>query len=252
MAAPLSPASDLITESWINFRKNLLSYAEFAVWFCLLGLVLWAIFAFTRSITPAVEARFGLNLLLGLPVYFLGSVLAIALIESVAAHVDGRPLDPRTAFGEGFHKSFSFIWVSLLAGAGVLLGFALVVVPGIVLSVRWRFAQLEMVLENQRGTAAIKASARVTEGRFMETLWRLLAPAVFFAVAGIFVTGLIRLLVGAILGDPGLFFSLYDSAGSLPLSHDLLATLIPTAVNGFLWPLYIGAEYILWRELKKG
>ena len=247
----LIAAGDLIVDSWVSFRRNFMTYAEFAAWFVLLGLARWAVATFTASYANDAVLRFFLNLVIGLPIYFMVAVLSVALIGTVAAHLARRQVDVRSALTDGFHKAFPYLWVSILAFLGTAFGFLCVIIPSIILSVRWKFAQNFVVLYALRGRAALAASTKIVTGRWWATLGRLLAAAIFFYAAGAFVQSLVYLFVGALLGDPAIFFGQYSAGQILPKTYDIITTVVPQTISAFVFPLYLGAEILLWNDLKK-
>ena len=248
---PLIAPGDLIVDSWINFRRNLATYVEVVIWFALLGVVRWAIASFSRAFVGDVSFRYLLTLLMNLPVLFIYGILTIALTDLVGAHLDKRKMDVRTALNNGIHKIFSAIWVSIITGAGIALGFIFFVIPAFILTIRWRFAQDFLILDGIKGVSAVKASSKIVSGRWWITLGRVLAPAIFFYAGAAFVTSIAYLLFGAMLGDPGLFFGQYSAGQVLPKTHEIITAIVPQITSGFALPLYIGAELLLWADLKK-
>ncbi len=70
-------------------------------------------------------------------------------------------------------------------------------------------------------------------------------------MAGSFVTALAYLLIGALLGDPGLFFGQITNVDELSNTHTLVTSVVPQVVNAFVVPLFIGSDVLLWLDLKR-
>jgi hypothetical protein len=75
----------------------------------------------------------------------------------------GRPRPGRT-LAAGLEAFSPIFFAVLLAAAGIALGLALLIVPGIYLFVRWFFVPQAVVVENSRGPAALSASGRMVDG----------------------------------------------------------------------------------------
>ncbi|HTM67877.1 MAG TPA: hypothetical protein VL426_01120 [Candidatus Binatia bacterium] len=250
MAQPLIGPGDLISLSWQNLRRNIKVYAEFLVWIALLGVVQWAIWVVTRALIPENVLRSAVLALLSLPVALVLAALTAAMIDATARGVQKKPIDVRASMSTGVHKLIPFIWVAFLSSAATLVGFILLVIPGFIFLVWYRFSQNFAVVDDLRGMAAMGASRKLSAGRWWPVFVRIALPTLFFYVAASFVTALAYLLIGSILGDPGVFFGQAD-VNDLPNTHTLITSVIPQIVNGIALPLFLGSDIILWLELKR-
>lgn len=250
MAQPLIGPGDLISQSWQNLRRNIRAYAEFLVWIGLLSVVQWAIWVATRALIPENVLRSAVLALLTLPVALVLATLTAAMIDATARAVQKKPVDVRASMSTGVHKLIPFIWVSFLSSAATLLGFVFLVIPGLIFLVWYRFSQNFVVVDDVRGIAAMGASRKLVAGRWWAALVRIALPALFFYVAASFVTALAYLLIGSLLGDPGVFFGQAD-VNDLSNTHTLITSVIPQIVNGIALPLFLGADILLWLDLKR-
>jgi hypothetical protein len=100
----------------------------------------------------------------------------------------GRPA-PRQALVAGFEAFTPLFFAVLIAAAGIALGLVALVLPGIYLFVRWFFVPQAVVLEGDKGTAALVRSSAMTQGFW----WRTLALVVLAQIA----TFVPTLLLGA-------------------------------------------------------
>lgn len=271
MPAPLATSGDLIVGAWINFRKNLAVYGEFAIWFAVLAVVRWAVtVAVSASVTDR-ELRYALELLLSLPVYFLHTVLVVAIIDAVARHLDRRAGTVRESLYAGFHHVFPVIWTWLVGGAVLAAGLtmviggtltppaglvfvlpgAILILPGIWLSVRLFGAGYGVTVDGLGAGAALKASAKQVTDRWWATFSRILFPWIFFYVAAYFVIHVAYLLFGSVLGDPGLFFGQVSATQDMPNTHRLVKAVISETIDGAALPIFVAAGLLLWNDLKR-
>lgn len=92
----------------------------------------------------------------------------------------------------------SVFWVGIMAALIKIIGLLLLIIPGIIFAVWYAWAETEVILNNQRGLAALVASRDLTRGRFWPIFWRLLGGgivlvAIYLSVsAGL--TGLVEYL----------------------------------------------------------
>ena len=97
------------------------------------------------------------------------------LITAICIHAlrnvaDGGKPAAREALMSGF-EAFTPLFLALaLAAAGIALGLLALVVPGVYLFVRWFFVPQAVVLEGDRGPAALTRSAALTQGFWWRTL----------------------------------------------------------------------------------
>ncbi|PYV23996.1 MAG: hypothetical protein DMG27_14115 [Acidobacteria bacterium] len=86
-----------------------------------------------------------------------------ATVSAVSEMQLGRPTGVRLAYCFLRDKWWRVLWVAILNGLIVGLGFLLFVIPGLIILVRTAVAIPAAVLENQRGWAAIKRADLLTE-----------------------------------------------------------------------------------------
>lgn len=247
----LTGPGDLITASWQNLRRNIKVYADFLVWFALLSVVQWVIWVLTRAIIPEKIMRSMLLAILSLPVAVVAVALTAAMIDATAKGVQKKTVDLRASLSTGVHKLIPFLWVSILSTAVTAAGFALLIVPGVIFFVWYRFSQNFVMLDDLRGLAALRASRKLVAGRWWAVFVRIVLPALFFYVTASFVTAVAYLLIGSALGDPGMFFGQISNVDELSNTHTLITSVLPQIVNGLALPLFLGSDILLWLDLKK-
>lgn len=251
MPQPLIGPGDLIINSWQNFRRNARVYADFVVWFTLLAVVQWALWVVARNLVADRMTRTVVLAIISLPTAVIAFGLTAAVIDATARGVQKKAISIRESLSMGAHRLLPFIWVSVLSGLIVVLGLLLFLIPGLIFLVWYRFSQNFVIVDDVRGTGALAASKRLVSGRFWAVFLRVAAPALFFYVAGSFVTALTYLLIGAALGDPGLFFGQATDVDALNNTHTLVTSVVPQIVNALVLPLWLGSDLLLWFDLKK-
>jgi uncharacterized membrane protein len=121
--------------------------------------------------------------------FVVGIVFAMGLIRASLAVVEGRTPDLSVLFEtDGFGP---YLLASILAAIGVIAGFVLCIVPGVILALIWQFFGY-VIVENPATSPvdALRRSAELTKG----SRWQLLLLAiVLFAIN---LVGVIACLVG--------------------------------------------------------
>lgn len=115
------------------------------------------------------------------------SAMCIYALLDVAAGEKPRPL---SAIQRGLDVFAPLLIVIVLYGAGVVLGLFALVLPGIYLAIRWIFSIQAVVIDQSRGTDALRRSSELVKG----TWWRV---AVITLAANLLVGGL-----SAVVGAP--------------------------------------------------
>jgi hypothetical protein len=138
-------------------------------------------------------------LLLIFVINVVSSALAeAACLKAVSDTYLGTETDWRESLRFGFRRLGSLLWLTLIHGVIVLLGFAACVVPGVWLYVAWSVAVPVLLIEGTRGFGALRRSFNLVRRRWWPTagillLANLLATAV---AAGIGLVALPLLFAG--------------------------------------------------------
>ncbi len=122
-------------------------------------------------------------------------ILSIGTIKISLKFIDGKKAEYRDLF-----SSYRLFWrmfgVQLLMGLIALAGFLLLIVPGIIWSLKYQFAPNFIVDKNMKIREAMKASAMATEG----IKWQLFVLNLAFA--GVMILGVLALGVGVLVAIP--------------------------------------------------
>lgn len=83
------------------------------------------------------------------------------------------------AYRRGWHKLYSYWWITLLMGFIVLGGFFLFIIPGIIFAVWFSMAMFILIAEDLKGMNALLKSREYVKGRWGDVLWRLFFVSIF-------------------------------------------------------------------------
>jgi hypothetical protein len=120
-------------------------------------------------------------------------VLEAAIVRAAAEATIGDPVDVQASYRWGFKRFGSIILVSVLVGLAVLAG-AFVFLIGALVVLTFLFVSIPaLVVENRRGTEAMKRSWQLVSGNF----WHALGVIVVTFI----ITGVIGNILRAIGGD---------------------------------------------------
>ena len=133
---------------------------------------------------------------------FLAQLLLLGFVISTAfADMRGEPPNPGAALRAAVSLYLPILGVTLLTSLGLMLGYLLFVVPGIMLHCAWAVAVPALVAEPAGVMAALGRSRRLTAGH----RWPIFGLALLYGIAVLFAFGLGfgLLLAGLGTGGPG-------------------------------------------------
>lgn len=184
-----------------------------------------------------VGATLGASLGVTLLSVALASVLQGMLTRASFDDLSGKGVSPGAAIGDGLRYFFPLILLGILLGLGVMLGFILLIVPGIILAVRWAVAAPAVVIEGLGPTTAMGRSAELSKGSRwaifgLFLLYILLSIAIQFGAMMIIgvsalepevVTGLegMGLIVGIVTAVSTAIVTLISSVGAAAIYFEL-------------------------------
>lgn len=108
-------------------------------------------------------------LVLTLASVFIGAMLSGISAYTSAQLVHGRKVELSEAFHAVIDKFFSYIWLQIIIVVKVLLWSLLLIIPGIIMAVRYSLANVAFFDKDLRGNAAIKESIELTRGAWLTT-----------------------------------------------------------------------------------
>jgi hypothetical protein len=106
-------------------------------------------------------------------------------------------------FGAAFRRWLSRFWaiigISILVFLGLAIGFALLIIPGVIMALRWAVTLPACMVEGKGPLASMRRSAELTKGH----RWKLFGIGVLIYVVAI-TTALVRVVVVGLLAGSGI------------------------------------------------
>lgn len=164
-------------------------------------LVIWLISLVINSIGSSFEEGSLFFLAFVLLGWVVSSVLELGYIRLSLNLVDGAKATFSDIFGEG-HLVVRYIVASILYALVVIAGFVLLVVPGVIWSIKYGQYKFLIVDQKLGPVEALKESARITTG----FKWELLLLYLLFALINI--AGALVLFVGLLVSIPVTFVAM--------------------------------------------
>jgi hypothetical protein len=127
----------------------------------------------------------------------LGQVASVTLIYGTVQALRGRKVAIGECLSEGFKRLGVALVVAILAVIGYLIGFLLLVVPGIIVLLMWSVAVPVAVVEHAGVTASFGRSRALTQDR----RWRILGIFIVMAVIIVAIEAAIGFIVVMSLGS---------------------------------------------------
>lgn len=154
-------------------------------------------------------------------------ISGVALIKAVSAPEETTLA---TAYKFGLEQLWSYLWVSILVGLTILVGFVLFIIPGIIFVIWYSFSYFTLVLEGKRGTEAMKASRAYVKGRWWAVFGRMFALFIVIMLAAMLLGVLLQMLV--------------------PVSKEMMDA-IASISNIVLVPFSIAYTYLMYTDVRR-
>jgi Uncharacterised protein family (UPF0259) len=133
------------------------------------------------------------SLVAALIAVIISAVLQAAMMRAASLATIGDPVDVEASYRWGFKRFGSVLLVGLLVGIVIVVGFLLLIIPGIIFLTLLSVSIPALVIENRRGTDAMKRSWELASGNF----WHVLGVI----VVAFLITSLVSSVIGSIGGD---------------------------------------------------
>lgn len=101
----------------------------------------------------------------------IGVLATIAMVQALA---NEQMNDWKKALTESKKFFWPYIWTGILVGIVVLIGFLLLIIPGIYLSILFSFYMYTLILDNKRGWDAAESSKHLVKGHWWAILGRMI------------------------------------------------------------------------------
>ena len=140
----------------------------------------------------------GVVALLALLVYLLTTA---GCFKAIGSAYLGDRTTWQDSLGFALKRLPSVLWVSILVFLVTVLGFLLLIVPGVYVAVAFSLALPVLLLEQKKGGSALGRSRKLIEGRWWRTFGVLLAGYVLASVVAGIVQGILAALMFVAVGD---------------------------------------------------
>jgi len=140
------------------------------------------------EVSTSFWAVAGASLLAALVGLLLYQVLTGAITRNIAAEVAGQDLGLEQSYRFGFARLGPVLVVSVLVGLATLLGLIVFIIPGIYLGVRLAASTQALVVEDKRGTEAMRRSWELVGGHWWHAAFTLLVAGLITAVVNAVIT----------------------------------------------------------------
>ncbi len=134
-----------------------------------------------------------------------------------------------------FKKLHSVLWVTILFALGLLVGFLLLIIPGIYLSIAWALAIPVLLSEDAKGSKALGRSYRLVRGHWWKTFGTLI---VMYIMVSLVQQGLLVVVSELVVGS---------DAGTLGA---ILVTVVNTALYLITLPFTTAVLTLIYFDLR--
>lgn len=249
MGAP-RPFGELLRESFSLFKAGLAEYAAIVGAALVPSTLLWwGCLVLTGYSDPerfkAALADFEMGPLLpvfltALAVKAINAVAFMALVLAVASRASGQALGAGQAYRAAGPWVVPFLLTEIRAVLYILAGFIAFIIPGVILSIRYCFVHLAVLLEGRTGSDALARSRDVMAGQWSRVMMSLFGVIVVLAVIQL---GL-SFVVGGLVGGPAALMGAQSS-----FLEQQAAGAAREFLNGVTGVLAIAATVLLFKDL---
>ena len=176
-----------------------------------------------------------------------GAVALAATVVAANETLEGRPCDPSAAWTRFRGLFGAWFWTNLVYGARVLVGYLLLVVPGIVMSIRWTLHSFAVLVEGRSGSDALDRSRQIVVPRLVTVLCAAWGSAAIATAVSYFASTLAVLFTVAVAVV--LRFTAGDAADPLGRAAAMLFALPVAVVDAAATAWSLIVVLITFREL---
>lgn len=166
-----------------------------------------------------------ISILVSLVTAIIGIFVSLAIIKAMD---DDKIEEPMQAVNESKRYFWSSLWVGLLVVLVTIIGFVLLIIPGIYLSIALNFFMYVIILENKKGWSTAERSMELVKGRW----WAVFGRSLAFAIIVIIPMGIIAGIAGA-------------------LNSAILVSLVTIVLTTIMVPFSVAYEYLIYKALLK-
>lgn len=173
-------------------------------------------------------------------------ILQGALTRAAVDDLSGKGVQFGAALGDGFRFFFPLFIVALLVGIGLMIGFILLIIPGLILAVRWIVAAPIVVVEREGPTRAIGRSAELGEGHRW-AIFGLFLLFLVFTYGSIIILGMVLAATVGGFDESGAITTM-DTNGIIAAA----ATAVVTSLTTLVSTVGVASLYFELKRVKEG
>lgn len=178
----LSPFSTLFKNTWQIYRSRIAVFSEIMLFPVIFTLIVYFAIA-SGVLVPAT----GFWRIFVVSFVTLVNVFLQLLAYAALIHCTKENLGLIDSLKSALHRFLPFLAVILLASLISLVGFGLLVIPGVIVTVWFSLAAYTLIFEERKVIAAFLRSRELVRGNFFPVLLRLLAAWSIVVVIGILI-----------------------------------------------------------------
>jgi len=237
----ISP-SEIIIQSWQFYKKNWRALTPYMVLIFLPTVILECLGImglYISNIAPSLTLASKIIILLVLAATFVFDIwISVAFTRATKALILQEPdaHNWQSLFNGSSHLIWPSFYTAILMGLTVLAGLILFVVPGVIFTIWYGFANYGVMLDDKRGVAAMAFSKQLVVGRWWKIFTRLIISFALFMIIGSVVR---YILVNPIALLPYSAFPLL-----------IVQSVVSTIINVLLMPLMYSCGVLLYLSAK--
>ena len=141
-----------------------------------------------------------------------------ACFRAIAQAYLGEQTDWRSSLKYAFSMTPALLWLTLLYALGLVLGFVLLILPGIFLYIAWALALPVLLVEGLRGPKALGRSFQLVKGRWWRTFGVIIVGFILATIVSTIAQGVFLIGIFAGEGNDALVLVLSAIAGIVGLA----------------------------------
>ncbi|HBC39726.1 MAG: hypothetical protein UU40_C0004G0030 [Candidatus Uhrbacteria bacterium GW2011_GWD2_41_121] len=228
----------LVQQTWNTYKAHISTFVGYSAWM-LVPMIVKMLCVLTFG--PINSSIFNIALVI-LELIVTGWVM-ISLIQSSAFVIENKKVDTRIISAKSWSCIAPLLLLLLLSLIMTSVGFVLLVIPGIVISVYLTFSTVILVLENASVVESIKKSFALITGRFWQIFVRLYISTIILLVPYMAAYIIIVLLL-ALLGG-------FDITALFLSPSTLMEQILLAVIDVIFLPLFPLFSVILYKTAKE-
>lgn len=182
-----------------------------------------------------------LMMMVGVVLNFVGLYLLQGMVVKAAVNgFNGKTTAFGDAFNVGVQNFLPLLGLAIVASIGMMLGFLLLIVPGIILSVMWSVGAPSVVVEKRGVFASLQRSRELTKGY----RWQVFGLLVIYVI--------LSWIIGAAIGGLSLATGGTLTGGTPNLAVNLITEPVVNILSGVVASAGVAALYHELRSAKEG